>query len=466
MTPQEEQMLLAQILKQQGGGLQAPPVSLMPPSANTNPYGGGAIGNPYNPPAPAAGPAPDTRYAAAAADTTGQESGIAQQQRMAEALMAQSQKSPDLISAGRVSHAGASPMSALAQGISGWGAGKASKNAREGSKALEKALAKKAEAAGSIAQSEAEAAAAEAERKAKLDAEKALLEAAKFAETKSKNATDAAHKRSVLANTVAQMNQSAASDSVEMIDKDGNTIEAWMTPEGPVSATGKVDERVWSRRQKPVAGAEGEVALEDLTPDKRRQKIISDLPSAGERDRATLLLSTGEQLSQLMGTGNSLLASGSDPSRWKSFAGDAARVIAPEALEDASSNMANELAYTDEEINFIGGLENAVGDLRKSRTGANVTKIETELGKNWDPTVKGITFPERVRRASELQKFVNNKLKSTGGIEGFEVIQPFDPSAPKEPIQVGPAPVAEASPTAALDAEEEALYQQFPNLRP
>ena len=175
MTPQEEQMLLAQILKQQGGGLQAPPVSLMGPSANTNPYGGGAMGNPYNPPAPAAGPAPDARYAAANMDTSAQEADIAQQQRMAEALMEQ-QKTPGLITAGRVSHAGASPFSALASGIRGYGAGKQSKEAREKTKALEKTLARKAEAKGGLALEKTEREVAEEARKAQLEADRYTMD--------------------------------------------------------------------------------------------------------------------------------------------------------------------------------------------------------------------------------------------------------------------------------------------------
>ena len=158
MTPQEEQMLLAQILKS-------------PPSGN--PYGAGAAGNPYSMSAP-----PLTAPRAVSPNTTfaGEEAGIAAQQRMAEALMAQSQKSPDLITAGRVSHAGASPFSALAQGISGYYGGKKAAGVQKRSAALSEQ-----EAAAAAAQDEIDAAAlaaetAETARKADLEARRVTMD--------------------------------------------------------------------------------------------------------------------------------------------------------------------------------------------------------------------------------------------------------------------------------------------------
>jgi hypothetical protein len=155
MTPEQVQLLNAGVLRGIAPG---------------NPYGAGAAGNPFTPSAPV--PAVDPRFARANRDTSGQEGDIAMQQRRAQALLAQSQQSPGLIQAGRVSHAGASPMSALAQGIQGWSSGKASAGAREGASALAKTQADRAAALGSLAAEQADIdAAALARETAREDAD-------------------------------------------------------------------------------------------------------------------------------------------------------------------------------------------------------------------------------------------------------------------------------------------------------
>ena len=352
MTPQEEQMLLAQILKQQGGGLQAPPVSLMPPSANTNPYGGGAIGNPYTPPAPAAGPAPDTRYADASADTTGQESGIAQQQRMAEALMAQSQNSPDLISAGRVSHAGASPMSALAQGISGWGAGKASKNAREGSKALEKTLAKKAEATASLAQQAAEAEAAEAARKIKAENDKLALAAANRAEDRANDLSDDLRDR-----------------GYDLSDFD--KAEAGKNSRAKLSADSRVNQ---GRGTKPGAKAQ-EQYLGAINLDYQLENATQALTSL-----------TPEQLDMAN----------------QPVADTAANMF----LSDDAKRIADrEILYPDPAVRgYRERVAKIESDFSKLASGLAVSKFEMEDRKNWSPYAGGLSVEDQQRRMERLRE--------------------------------------------------------------
>jgi hypothetical protein len=233
------------------------------------------------------------------------------------------------------------------------------------------------------------------------------------------------------ATALASANASKPISTFEMVDKDGNTIEAVSMREGVMTPTGEpIDERIYSRRRSGSGDDEVFTETEEMPISERRMAAIDAKGSATERGKAQLLVSVGEQLNQLVPQGNTMIEEGRTYPRWKEYAGDVAKILTPDGLEDPVSNMMNEVVYTDEQNNYIGNLANAIGDLRKSRTGANVTLIETELGKNWDPSVKGITLQERVRRASELQGFINTNL-DVMGIEGFDVTPAFAPGVTK-----------------------------------
>jgi len=162
MTP--DQLLLAQALRGKA-----------PMMSPVNPY----ASSPFTPASPV-----DPRYGQAAQDFSGEEADIENQRLQALALQKQSMNRPDIIQAGNVAVAGASPFTALAQGISGWGAGRAYKKAEEASKTLSKTKAAQAQAAGELAQEAAAAKLAAAEAKAAMEERKI---AAKEADTELDN---------------------------------------------------------------------------------------------------------------------------------------------------------------------------------------------------------------------------------------------------------------------------------------
>tara|TARA_R110000868_G_scaffold82201_1_gene232206 strand:- start:2744 stop:4225 length:1482 start_codon:yes stop_codon:yes gene_type:complete len=486
----DDPQMLAQILR-----------SRQPLQQPINPYAAGSA-SPYTPsanimPVSGVGYIKDPRYEVASRDYAIEEKALENQRLMAQRLAESGQEAPEMIKAGNINVAGASPLSAFNQGLRGWLGMRNQQKVDERDEILAGKKAESAAAIGSIEQQIAQ------ENRDK-EAAKSQLSLDKFEEKKrhAKFLEDQATGSSALAKTkearavAEELRKVAAAakaelkpDTVttrEMINDEGDTIEAWTTGAG-IWTSGedgtpvRVDQSKWRRAPTAtVTDVDAGTGLDLENIDNRRRVIVDSLGSAGERDRANLLISTGEQLQRLVSEGNRQIKNGDTPARIKSFAGDFARLVAPDALEDAASNWANEMAYTDEQIAFIGDLENAIGDLRKARTGANVTKIETELGKNWDPTVKGINFEERTARASRLQRYVNTKLKATSGIEGFDVIPPFDPNLhakdaiiAREPIRIGDPQPQEASmgnltskqpSMEELEAEEKALLERFPGV--
>ena len=182
------------------GGLAPTPV---------NPYGGGSYGgsSPFN-----MAPAPSAPSASPNATFAGEEAGINAQQRMAEALMAQSQKSPDLITAGRVSHAGANPMTALAQGIQGYYGGKGAADVQKRSAGLSAR-----EDAAAAAQDEIDAAALETE--AALEKTKRAMEERKQDEVELSNKLDRESREEI-----ARQNRAAADARADRVAANKPTI--------------------------------------------------------------------------------------------------------------------------------------------------------------------------------------------------------------------------------------------------
>jgi hypothetical protein len=95
--------------------------------------------------------APDN-FGAAAQNFDAQRDQIQSQRDMAQQMALQAGKSPGLITAGNVSAAGASPMSALAQGLRGYQSGRQSRMADEGTAEVRAGEAAAAQAAGKLAQ--------------------------------------------------------------------------------------------------------------------------------------------------------------------------------------------------------------------------------------------------------------------------------------------------------------------------
>jgi hypothetical protein len=171
-----------------------------------------------------------------------------------------------------------------------------------------------------------------------------------------------------------------------------------------------------------VDPAADKLSEEDMTPaqiaSKGRRSVIDAMATGGERDSANLMVSAAKQFSDLIPQGQKMVAEGTDYSLLAEYAGDAAKMFTPKFLEDAAANSAISAAYTPEQLAWVGNIGNAFADLRKARTGANVTAIETELFRNFDPTVKGITTEQRTARMSEMFDFMNSNLDDKG-IEGF-----------------------------------------------
>jgi hypothetical protein len=97
--------------------------------------------------------------------------------------------------------------------------------------------------------------------------------------------------------------------------------------------------------------------------------------------------------------------------------------------------------YTPAETEIRGKIDGATQQYKRAFTGANLTLLEELINKNWDPSAKGISTTEKIRRAEELQRVLNQNREV---FELPELEQTADP----------------------LTDEEEAIYQQFPNLRP
>jgi len=415
MTPQEFQM--QQEMLRQGRVPQQTPISTPGMSAGMAPGTSAAM--------------PD--FAAAAQTFDGENERIAQQRLMAQQMTEQSFKSPELIRAGNVSVAGANPMTALAQALRAGTGAYGNMQAGKASEALAEKEAKRDTALGEVAT---------------YTAEQELLAATRAQENADRTATAADTRNTETASNNA-INQALAQDKQNEVEAEnlrGGTTEYFVSPDGVVATfVDRAGNRFMGGRGGPpmdynaVQGwtpikasamsesqVSGQIPEAEMTIDQRRKATIAALPSSGERLSANTMLTTSEALAGLIPQGNAMVEGGQDYHVAKEYGEGVARTVTPPYLEDAAGNTVATMLYTDEQKEFVGNMANAVGDFRKARTGANVTMIETELGKNWDPSVKGINIQERVRRGVELQKFINRNLGQLG-IEGYSVADPFTP---------------------------------------
>lgn len=127
MTP-EEQMRMSMAIQRAIGAGEQPPPGMISQSAVT-----------------------PEMAAMAQQDFSAAQSRLAQQQRMAEMLMGRSQDVPQGVQAGNVYVAGANPMTALAQALSGYQAGRTLKQVNEGYDDLEGRMGEAAAAKGRVA---------------------------------------------------------------------------------------------------------------------------------------------------------------------------------------------------------------------------------------------------------------------------------------------------------------------------
>ena len=149
-----------------------------------------------------------------------------------------------------------------------------------------------------------------------------------------------------------------------------------------------------------------------------RWEAINEMP-AGQQADTWILVQTAKEFQRLIPMGEEMIANGTGYELFAEFLGPAGKMLSPSAMEDVVENAINEAKYTPKQLEFMGGIAQAMADIRKSRTGANVTEIEIALAKLFDPTVGGLSLEERTRRSEQVFKYINSQLEIKG-IRGFE----------------------------------------------
>lgn len=384
MTPYEA-MLAAEALKGKGAPLMSP----------ANPYST----SPFTPT-----PAVDPRYGLANQELSGQDRDIENQRMQALALQRQSMESPGIIRAGDVAVAGASPLTALAQGLMGYQSGKMNRKADEASGALSKTRAAQAQAAGELAAEEAAKKAAAAEKKAILEQQKA------------DDANTRAEATRANALKIAQLNQGAA-DARNAADNIAAMERAKIAAETKAKSGDEIDP-VSKRRLKQEESVFG-----------RLNSVLND---------ARVLQSKGGEI------GKPSVDYLAEKAKDFPFGGETV------------ANLISQKGYTPEELAIRGRMDNAVEQYRRAFTGANLTLLERLLGTNWDPTVAGVSTPEKITRTENLMEVLNTNRDAFG----LPPLEATDKSAPatETPTTGNPAGVDDAV-WNAMTPEEQALFQ-------
>jgi hypothetical protein len=81
---------------------------------------------------------------------------------------------------------------------------------------------------------------------------------------------------------------------------------------------------------------------------------------------------------------------------------------------EVSGNIVSNLGYSKEEQQVRGDVDKATEAYRRAFTGANLTATELGLGKDWDPTARGLTTAQKVQRLRDLQNVMNENRTSWG----------------------------------------------------
>jgi hypothetical protein len=473
MTPEQQQMMAAAIARS-GQPLQQP--------FQMNPYAAGA--SPFTPRGAEPTPVVDPRYAKAAQKYTTQSDALKAQRLQAAALAEKAGEAPSIIQAGNQVVAGANPLSALSQGIDSWSAMKMGQNVDADAATLAAKEDESAAAAGAIAQQldeEKRAADIEAQNLAR---DKFGLEKEVAAETTALNKTKEARERAKEARAVAKAQKEL--EKVEtlttkpMIDSEGNTIETYVTADGiwtpgPDGKALRVDQTEF--RPIPKKGEQNNVIPVNDTEryakgiDETTRKLIAELPNA----QGTLLRNYATAYSaadEAMSLANQVLEkNGSWTSPRETLVTSAAGIL-PEWAEKGARQGLKKIAYTPEERRVRSVFSNAVEMIKRARTGANLTKMEDELSEDWNPAAEGISTEDAMQRMRDLQAWLNINFATFGATQRPLGDSYYDPEYEKEGA---PAPrtrstiqaaASAPNPMDALSAEEEALYEQFPNLRP
>jgi hypothetical protein len=280
--------------------------------------------------------------------------------------------------------------------------------------------------------------AAEEEAALALDAERYGIEQGNINRTFDQNAEQnlATNALATDRNNLTRSGQKTDRDklpNLTIVDIDGsnprNIVQGQEIPEGAILASSWID-----RNTSEAAMIEAFGGKTPLTPEQLaklspaqidsigRRQIIENLGSAGERDRANLLVNAASEFQKLIPVGQQMIEDGTGYELIQQAFGPASKILVPEEMEAVISNMVIEKTYTPEQMKWLGGIANAFASLRKADTGANVTAIEVELQSLFDPTVTGLTVEQRNRRLSDILNTVNTELENIG-LKGFDVVE-------------------------------------------
>jgi hypothetical protein len=81
---------------------------------------------------------------------------------------------------------------------------------------------------------------------------------------------------------------------------------------------------------------------------------------------------------------------------------------------EVSGNIVANMGYSKEEQQVRGDIDKATEAYRRAFTGANLTATELGLGKDWDPTARGLTTAQKAQRLRDLQSVMNENRTSWG----------------------------------------------------
>lgn len=400
-------------------------------------------------------------YATQARDFEAQQGRLSAQQAYARQLMDQAGQSPDLIRAGNVSVAGANPLSAMAQAIRGGTGAYLSMKTGEQQQALDAQEAAAQEAAGRAAWEQQQYERGIDQRDFGAGREDAAnARADKLREIVSRE-TQAAEDRTATAALQTQKDEAATARGEAEIaaakelqaqkDKAAYRRElvkaalqrqkdeaAAARDEAEIAAAKELqaqkDEAAY-RRELVKAGVLPDEAVPDVKEatglDKATEQAIDKLDSVAARNARTSL-GAYKNLQDTIAEGNALLADGQT---WKTTS-ELPAALATDLLGEKTGqwvrNFYKNKEFTDEQKRFIGNMANTIGGIRRVRTGANLTGIETILGEDWDPTAPGLGLDEMMQRAVALQKYMNNEFTDTYGLPPREVSDIWKPDEEDE----------------------------------
>jgi hypothetical protein len=265
---------------------------------------------------------------------------------------------------------------------------------------------------------------------AEKEAERAL-EAERFEATALAKITAATvqDKRDVKAARLLAKAQEAKLSNITIVDIDGsnprNIVQGEEIPEGAILASSWIQRHTSEAAMIDAFGGNPPLTPEELAKlnpaqidSMGRRRIIEQFGSAGERDRANLLVNAAGEFQRLIPLGQQMIEDGTGYELIQQAYGPASKILAPKEMEAVISNMVIENTYTPEQMQWLGGIANAFADLRKARTGANVTEIEVELQSLFDPSVTGLTIEQKTRRLNHILNTVNTELENKG-LKGF-----------------------------------------------